>query len=101
MYFLLAGLINYSQIWRSANEWDVECEHPPFPTNKSGVKVIVAGWGKSGTETMSRTLGQLGLKSYHGAELRYHIWSPIADEYWMRPENGGRRSINAAGTTSG
>mmetsp|Transcript_102260 Transcript_102260/g.228456 ORF Transcript_102260/g.228456 Transcript_102260/m.228456 type:complete len:393 (+) Transcript_102260:78-1256(+) len=94
-YFALSIYINYKGVWRWANEWDIECEHPPLPVNQSGVKVLLAGWAKSGTWTLSHALGKLGYNAYHSQEFNFHVWSPIADEYWMRPENGGRRSKNS------
>jgi len=92
VYVLLSLYINCKGVWRWANEWDIQCEHPPLAGNQSGLKVVLAGWAKCGTWTLSHALGQLGYNAYHSQEFNYHVWSPIADEYWMRPENGGRRS---------
>lgn len=74
-------------VWQWANEWDIECQHQPLPVNQSGVKVILAGWAKSGTWTMSASLGKLGLNSHHSQEFLAHVWSPLADDYWLRRSN--------------
>jgi len=96
VYFILTSYIIWHGIWREANEWDhFQCKNQPLPVNQSGVKVVLGGWAKSGTWTLSHALGQLGLNAYHSQEFLAHVYSPLADEYWKRPENGGRRSKTA------
>lgn len=93
-YFLAMNVAAYLEaydFWGPLVRWEQKCENPPLPTNQSGVKVLVAGFAKSGTRTLSRTLWQLGMNgSFHSEELNMYYWGPHHDEYWMRPENGGR-----------
>jgi len=70
---------------------DTTCGHEPLPANQSGVKVLVAGFAKMGTRTLSRTLYELGMDhSYHGEEFLIHAWSQHSVDFWARPENGAR-----------
>eukprot|EP00413_Alexandrium_margalefii_P035666 CAMPEP_0204597642 /NCGR_PEP_ID=MMETSP0661-20131031/53910_1 /ASSEMBLY_ACC=CAM_ASM_000606 /TAXON_ID=109239 /ORGANISM="Alexandrium margalefi, Strain AMGDE01CS-322" /LENGTH=355 /DNA_ID=CAMNT_0051608339 /DNA_START=195 /DNA_END=1259 /DNA_ORIENTATION=+ len=69
---------------------DDTCQYPPIGANQSGVKVLVAGFAKMGTRTLSRTLFQLGMeRSYHGEELIMNVWFQHATNWLRRPENGG------------
>lgn len=95
VYFRLIYEATVRGIWRWANEWDVTCQHSPLPVNQSGIKIMLAGWAKSGTWTMSHALTELGYNAYHSQQFNLHVWSPLADEHWMRVTNGSRRSINA------
>eukprot|EP00415_Alexandrium_ostenfeldii_P002073 UN2073 len=87
-------------MWQSLHMYHETCAHEPLPVNQSGVKVVIAGFAKMGTRTLSRTLFELGYNySYHGEELLSHVWHPIAYEYWARPENGGL-SVPPIGTVT-
>jgi len=79
--------------WHMFEGWYPECSELPseLPPNNSGVRALVYGLSKTGTKTISKSLHKLGLRSYHSEELSLHIWSRIADRFWLRPENGGRR----------
>eukprot|EP00931_Biecheleriopsis_adriatica_P029469 TRINITY_DN17490_c0_g2_i2.p1 TRINITY_DN17490_c0_g2~~TRINITY_DN17490_c0_g2_i2.p1 ORF type:complete len:402 (-),score=42.67 TRINITY_DN17490_c0_g2_i2:160-1365(-) len=91
-YVLLIRYFQRECFWCWANEWETQCGHPELPANHSGIKVIAAGWPKTGTWTLSSALARLGYNSYHSQEFLAQIWTPLADDYWMRPENGGRKS---------
>jgi len=68
---------------------DTTCGHEPLPANQSGVKVLVAGFAKMGTRTLSRTLYELGMDhSYHGEEFLVNAWAQHSKDFWARPENG-------------
>lgn len=90
-YWTWTATANFGAFWHSVYEpYYQRCSIPPLPGNRSGVKVLVYGLAKTGTRTMSRSLYQLGLRSYHSEELNLHIWSSLSDDFWRRPENGGR-----------
>eukprot|EP00931_Biecheleriopsis_adriatica_P002392 TRINITY_DN10319_c0_g1_i1.p1 TRINITY_DN10319_c0_g1~~TRINITY_DN10319_c0_g1_i1.p1 ORF type:complete len:404 (+),score=45.08 TRINITY_DN10319_c0_g1_i1:41-1252(+) len=91
-YVLLIRYCQHACVWCWANEWETRCSHPELPRNHSGIKVIAAGWPKTGTWTATVALSRLGYNTYHSQEFLAQVWSPLADDYWMRPENGGRRS---------
>jgi len=76
--------------WMRFHQYNATCRYPALPANQSGVKVMIAGFAKMGTRTLSRTLFELGYEhSYHGEEYLQYVWHPISYEYWARPENGG------------
>lgn len=91
--YMLWGLVaEFTAFWSRLYENEWECDSPALPPNRSGVKVLVAGFGKTGTRTMSRTLFQLGFNhSYHGEDFGLFIWGRYADKYWLR-KHGGRWS---------
>ncbi|CAE8587453.1 unnamed protein product, partial [Polarella glacialis] len=104
LYFVLWFHAETGCIWNYVFEGPADwvCSHPELPANQSGVQVIVVGLAKCGTRSMSRALYQLGFDhSYHGEELGLHVWSPVADEFWQRPENGGLRLAPPAHLFSG
>lgn len=95
LYLFVANFLKMSHFWGWANDWEMECKYPPLPVNRSGVKVLIGGFAKTGTWSMTSTLFELGLKkSFHNQEFMLHVFSKIADRYWMQPENGGRQSRN-------
>jgi len=95
LYLCFVNFLKMSHFWGWANDWEMECKYPPLPANQTGVKVLLGGFAKTGTWAMSSTLHELGMKkSFHGQEFMLHVFSKIADRYWMRPENGGRVSRN-------
>jgi len=105
LFFVYMLILNYFKmygVWRWANEWDTRCGYPELGANQSGIKALVAGFAKTGTWTMTSSLYKIGYeKSFHCQEYLYHVFSPIVDDYFLRPENGGRRfpadhTINAA-----
>mmetsp|Transcript_34654 Transcript_34654/g.107672 ORF Transcript_34654/g.107672 Transcript_34654/m.107672 type:complete len:409 (+) Transcript_34654:60-1286(+) len=90
--------------WHMFEERTTECGHlkHDLPANNSGVRALVYGLSKTGTKTMIRSIYRLGFEqSYHSEDLSLHVWSGLADDYWLRPENGGRRSGPANGIYAG
>lgn len=78
--------------WTAFNPALTTCAHPPLPVNQSGLQVLVAGFAKTGTRTLSRTLYQIGYeRSYHGEDFLQFVWHPHFKEHWAKPENGGHR----------
>jgi len=89
-YLLLCHNFSENGVWMRLHQFNTLCRYPALPTNQSGVKVMIAGFAKMGTRTMSRTLFELGYeRSYHGEEYLNHVWHPIYYDYWAKPENGG------------
>jgi len=92
LYMCVGWINDYSSIWGRFEPFQYECEHPARPVNDSGVQVLVAGFAKTGTRSMSRVLYQLGLEhSYHSEEFNAFVWARHADKFWL-DHYGGRWS---------
>lgn len=82
---LWGNIAEFTGIWNNLVHWDIPCGHPQNPMNHSGVRVLVYGFAKTGTRTMTRALYQVGFNhSYHAEEFNLHVWSRLYDAYWER-----------------
>jgi len=98
LYGLWYWISEFHAIWSRFYEMDYQCEHPVLPANQSGVKVMVAGFAKSGTRTMSRVLYQLGMEhSYHSEEFGMHVYSSLADNYFLKRSSGAWSGLPSPG----
>lgn len=92
MFYVWFGMqCNLYNMW----SWTIEpqgsmCKHKPLGGNNSGLKVLIYGPAKTGTTTMSRALHDVGFKSYHSEDFFFHVWGPLTDVFYHRPENGGQ-----------
>jgi len=91
IYIVILFNLQKSNLWTWTYEWESRCIYPPLPANQSGAKVVVAGFAKTGTWAMTKNLNLIYNRTYHSEEFMVHVWDHLATEYWMRPENGGRR----------
>jgi len=90
LYVCVATLFNLASVWNWTYEpMGFQCKHPPLPVNNSGVKVLIFAPEKSGTSTMVRFLRKIYPRAWHSEDILTHIWAPISDAFWHRPENGG------------
>ena len=59
--------------WSGVPEFPIKCDGPELLPNRSTVKVVVAGFAKSGTRTIARALNEIGIRAYHSEDL--YMWS--------------------------
>jgi len=78
--FVLKGL----NVWNDVFEFPEVCDHPPLPANTTGVRVMVAGLFKTGTKTMSRSLNEIGLRTYHSEDFSFWPMWDWAVQEWAR-----------------
>lgn len=90
-YVLVASWCNLHSMWSFTYEpLGNACQWKPLEANRTGMSVLVYGLAKTGTTTMSRALDDVGLKAYHSEDFTFHVWGPLHDMYWRRPENGAK-----------
>jgi len=77
-WFKVGGVSHFlwHYLWHYLFVIPVDCKHPQLPANQSGVKVLVAALGKSGTRTVNHALNDIGIRSYHSEDLA--LW-PIRE----------------------
>jgi len=99
---VLGNLAETLMIWPWLYEPRTTCSHEPLPTNHSGVTVLAAGMGKTGTSSMCDAFYKVGLtNTYHGIDVGFRFVTPVVDEYWSRVENGGNGDPRSIATVFG
>ena len=91
-YLWVASLCETYYLWSWAVEPSYTCQHEPLGGNNSGMQVLIYGLAKSGTKSMSKYLAKVGIhNSYHSEDFANHVWDPLSQSFWRRPENGGMK----------
>lgn len=80
----LSVVLKGLNIWSDVFEFPEVCDHPPLPANNTGLRVVVAGLWKTGTRTMSRSLNEIGLRTYHSEDFAFWPMWDWAVQEWAR-----------------
>jgi len=89
-WILCVGILTAQ--WDTLYEFPMACEHPVEHFNRTGQKVMIVGAAKTGTRTISHTLNDLGIRTYHSEDfalLSYNDWITEMraknSAYWHAP----------------
>ena len=69
--------------WSSVTKFPINCQGPEQRANRSNVKVVVAGFAKSGTRTIARALNEIGIQAYHSEDLFLWVYREYASSWYQ------------------
>jgi len=86
VFLVFSAVVKQFNVWSFLLEFPAQCERSDIPSNSSGLKVLVAGFGKSGTRGVSHALNAIGIRAYHSEDL--YLFSYRRYVFRMRGKSG-------------
>ncbi|CAE7352394.1 ACC1 [Symbiodinium pilosum] len=85
LFVFISAVVKGVDTWHFLTEQPPGCAHEELPGNQSGVKVIVAGFAKSGTRTICHALNDIGINAYHSEDFHFLPWWDFITEAQRGP----------------
>lgn len=93
-FVALSFAIKALDVWHPLIEFPLTCDHPALPGNRTGIKVLVAGYAKTGTRTICHALNNIGIRTYHSEDFHLMPWWDFVAGFRARHPEEGRRPVS-------